>query len=352
MSRETSPDSLTPRDREILKDVVYTYIVHGEPVSSRTVAKHERHALSSATIRNVMADLEDVGLLHQPHTSAGRVPTAAGYHLYIRDLMRQQEVPSRERHYIESTLAEVGGSAEDRIEAASQLLSELSERVGIVLVPAMGATVLRRIDFVPLSGTRVLCVIVSSSGFVDNKIVELDEPVSREDLNRVANYLSENFGGLSLKKIRDRLLALMDDERARMDRLLRLVIALGGRTLEAADLPDLKVEGTTELLSQPELADVDRVRRLFETFQDKARLVSLLNQCLEGPGVRAWIGDDTDLTSELDFSLVATPYRAGHRVIGSLGIMGPSRMQYERVIPLVEFLAATLSEALVETFEE
>lgn len=347
----TDATSLTPRDREILRDVVYTYILVGEPVSSRTVAKHERHSLSSATIRNVMADLEELGFLHQPHTSAGRVPTAAGYHLYIRDLMRQRRVPAKERRYIESTLNEVSGGAEDRIEAASHLLSELSQRVGIVLIPAMDTTVLRTIDFVPLSGRKILCVVVSSSGFVDNKIVELDEEVSREDLQRASNYINEHFGGSSLREIRDRLLAQMDDDRALMDRLLRLVIALGRRTLEQSDLPDLRVEGTTGLLAQPELADVDRVRRLFETFQDKARLVGLLNECLEGPGVRAWIGDDTDLTSELDFSLVATPYRAGERVVGSLGIMGPSRMEYERVIPLVEFLAATLSEALAETFE-
>lgn len=346
-----SASSLTPRDREILRDVVYTYILVGEPVSSRTVSKHERHSLSSATIRNVMADLEEMGLLHQPHTSAGRVPTAAGYHYYIKDLMRQRKVPAKERRYIESTLAEASGSAEDRIEAASHLLSELSQRVGLVLVPAMGSTVLRRLDFVPLTGHKVLCVVVSSSGFVDNKLVELDEEVSREDLQRASNYINENFAGSSLEEIRDRLLSQMDDERALMDRLLRLVIALAGQTLDQTDLPDVRVEGTTGLLSQPELGDVDRVRRLFEAFQDKARLVGLLNECLEGPGVRAWIGDDTDLTSELDFSLVATPYRAGQRVVGSLGIMGPSRMEYERVIPLVEFLAVTLSEALAETFE-
>lgn len=344
-------DSLTPRDREILRDVVYTFIVHGEPVSSRTVAKHERHSLSSATIRNVMADLVEVGLLHQPHTSAGRVPTAAGYHYYIRDLMRQRRVPAKERRYIEATLSQVAGGAAERIEAASHLLSELSQRVGIVMVPAIGSTVLRRIDFVPLTGRKVLCVVVSSSGFVDNKIVELEEPATREDLVRASNYVNESFAGSSLQQIRDRLLALMDDERALMDGLLRLVIALAGQSFERGELPDVRVEGTTGLLAQPELADIDRVRRLFEAFQDKARLVGLLNQCLEGPGVRAWIGDDTDLTSELDFSLVASPYRAGDRVVGSLGIMGPSRMEYERVIPLVEFLAATLSEALAETFE-
>jgi heat-inducible transcriptional repressor len=210
--------------------------------------------------------------------------------------------------------------------------------------------VLKTVEFVPVSGRRVLCVVVSSTGFIDSKLVELEESVSREELVRAGNYLTDTFGGLALRDIRDRLLVAMDDERAQVDRLLALSIALARKSLSQG-APELLMDGTAELLSQPELSDLGRVRRLFEAFQDKAKLVRLLNQCLAGGGVRAWIGDDSELTSELDFSLVAAPYGAGDRVVGSLGILGPSRMEYDKVIPLVEYLADTLSEALARTFE-
>jgi len=341
---------LAPRDREILRDVIYTFIVSGEPVSSRSVAKQERHGLSSASIRNIMADLEEKGYLRQPHTSAGRVPTPSGYHFYIETLMRQRSVSLRDRRYIDSRLEEAQGDADERMSSASSLLSELTHHVGIVLIPALADTVLKAIDFVPVAGRRVLCVVVSGSGFVDSKLLELEEAVSREELQRAGNYLTESFGGLTMREIRDRLLVLMEDERAQVDRLLRLSIALARHTLPGGG-PELLMEGTKELLQQPELADLHRVRRLFEAFHDKARLVRLLNQCLEGNGVRAWIGEDSDVTSELDFSLVAAPYRAGEQVIGSLGILGPSRMEYDKVIPLVEYLADALSEALLKTFE-
>jgi heat-inducible transcriptional repressor len=349
----SSPDhaKLSPRDREILKDVIYTYILQGEPVSSRAVAKQERHSLSSASIRNIMADLEELGYLRQPHTSAGRVPTPAGYHFYIQSLMRQRAVPLRDRRYIEAQLKEVTGNATDHIGAVSHLLCELSRQVGVVLVPALGDTVLEAVDFVPLTGRKVLCVVVSTSGFVESKIVEGPGEVSREDLIWAANYLNESFSGMTMRSIRDRLLEMMADERAQMDRLLGLVLTLAKESMGSGDRPEIRLEGASELLTQPELGDPDRLRRLFEAFNDKARLVKLLNQCVSGTGVRVWIGEDSDLTSELDFSLVATPYMVGDKAVGSLGILGPTRMEYEKVIPLVEYLAASLSEALASAFE-
>ena len=350
ISQRPGRPGLTPRDREILRDVIYSFIVSGEPVSSRSVAKQERHGLSSASIRNVMADLEEQGYLRQPHTSAGRVPTPAGYHFYIETLMRQRTVPVQQRRYIDSRLEETAGNAGDRVAATSQLLSELTHQVGVVLIPALGDTVLKTVEFIPVAERRVLCVVVSSTGFIDSKLVEVEGPVTREDLVRAGNYLTETFTGLTLREVRDRLLGLMADERAQVDRLLGLALALA-RSSFPHGAPDVRVDGATELLNQPELADLGRVRRLFEAFDDKARLVKLLNQCLDGGGVRAWIGEDAELTSELDFALVATPYRVGERVLGSLGILGPSRMEYDKIIPLVEYLADTLSGALANTFE-
>jgi heat-inducible transcriptional repressor len=341
---------LTARDREILKDVILTYILSAEPVSSRSVAKHGKLGLSAATIRNVMADLEEWGYLMQPHTSAGRVPTAAAYHLFIGSMMEARLVPARERRYIQENLK--GGSADgdQLMGTASHLLSELSSQVGIVVTPAMGETVLKAVDFLPVSGRKVLCIVVSSTGFIDNKVIETEEEVPREELVRISNYLTENFAGQTLREIRERLLRMMGEERAQMDRVLARTIELARSGLSVGATPGVVVDGTSMLLTKPELSDVQRVRRMFEAFADKARLVKILNQCIQGGGVRVLIGEDSELTSELDFSVVAAPYGVGDQTLGTLGIVGPSRMDYEKVIPLVNFLGETLSRALAETF--
>ena len=343
-----NPTQLTPRDREILRDVIMSYILSAEPVSSRSVSKQGRLGLSAATIRNVMADLEEWGYLAQPHTSAGRVPTAAAYHLFIQSMMQVRKVPAKERRYIEEQLR--GNDADHLMGAATHLLSELSKQVGIAVAPEVGDTVLKAVDFVPVTGRKVLCVVVSAAGFVDNKVIETEEEIPRDELVRISNYLTESFAGKTLRQIRDRLLKLMAEERAQVNKMLALAIELAREGLSIDGGREVLVDGATVLLTQPELGDIQRVRRMFEAFADKARLVRLLNRCMQGGGVRVLIGDDSDLTSELDFSLVATPYGVGEQTLGTLGILGPSRMEYERVIPLVHFLGETLSRALAESF--
>jgi heat-inducible transcriptional repressor len=340
---------LSPRDQEILRAVIALYILNAEPVSSRLVSRKAGLGLSPATIRNVMADLEEWGYLVQPHTSAGRVPTGGAYHLFIESMMAEPRLPARLRRYIRGHLDGAPGDPEQLMTTASHLLSELSQQVGLVLTPARGDTVLKAIDFVPLSGSKVLCVVVSTAGFVDNRIVETDPPLGREQLLRISNYLNDNYAGLTLREIRDRLVALMSEERAQMDRLLAQTIELARRGLEFAAGGEVLVDGTSTVLNQPELADIQRVRRLFDTFAEKARLVKILNQCMTGAGMRVWIGEDTEVTSELDFSLVATTYGIDDQPLGTLGIFGPSRMEYQKVIPLVSYLGETLSRALSAT---
>lgn len=343
---------LTSRDREILKDVILTFLGSGEPVSSRSVAKHRRHGLSAASIRNVMADLEELGYLSQPHTSAGRIPTVSAYHLFIDALMGSRRLPATARRQIERSLSQPDQDAEGLMSSASHLLSELSQQIGLVVTPAMGGTTLRSISFIPLTEERVLCVLVSTSGFIENKVIENPASLVRRDLIHVSNYLTDNFGGLTLRQIRDRLLRMMSDERLQVDRLMSNAISLARRALDRGGEPEVFVEGTSAVLSQPELSDIERVRKLLETFADKARLVDLLNQVIEGTGVRVVIGDESDLTSDLDFSLVAAPYGIGERPLGTLGIFGPSRMDYQKVVPLVHYLGDRLSQALEETFAE
>lgn len=350
MTEARDHGKLTPRDREILRDVILTHILSAEPVSSRSVAKRGRLGLSAATIRNVMADLEEWGYLMQPHTSAGRVPTAAAYHLFIGSMMEARAVPPQERLYIQENLKVGSADSDQLVGTASHLLSELSSQVGIVVTPAMGETVLKAVDFLPVSGRKVLCVVVSSTGFIDNKVIETDEEVPREELVRVSRYLTENFGGQTLRQIRERLLRMMGEEKAQMDGFLARTLELARTGLSGGETQGVVVDGTSMLLAKPELSDMQRVRRMFEAFADKARLVKILNLCIQGGGVRVLIGEDCDLTSELDFSVVATPYGVGDRPLGTLGIVGPSRMDYESVIPLVNFLGETLSRALADTF--
>ena len=339
--------SLSSRDREILRDTISAFILRGEPVSSRLVAKMSRESLSSATIRNVMADLEDSGLLTQPHTSAGRIPTAAGYHLYIDALMPSRGLERDERRQIDELLDD--GDPEGMMVSASQLLSELTHQIGIVLTPDVGETRLRAISFVQLTGAKVLCVLVSTGGFVDNKVVETGREHSREELIRISNYLTDNFAGRTMREVRDLLLESMSEERAKVDRLLGNAIELAERALVDTPEPELLVQGTATVLDLPELADLERVRRLLDTFSDHASVVQMLNRLIEGPGVRVLIGGDSQLTSKLDFSLVAKTY-GGEGGRGTLAIFGPSRMEYQKVIPLVDYLGERLSLALEQAF--
>lgn len=342
---------LNTRDREILNDIIRTFILSGEPVSSRSVAKGGRHSLSAATIRNVMADLEDLGLLTQPHISAGRVPTPDGYHFYIDALMENRSVPAKARRSIDETLVAGASDAEEMMSSASHLLSRLTQQIGIVMTPTVGRSTLRAIDFVNLSGCKVLCVLVGASGFVDNKVIETPEPIARRDLVRISNYLTDHFAGKTLRQIRDELIDLMAEERTQMDDLLGRAIDLAREAFSGRGNQAVLVEGTTAILNQPELSDLDRIRRLLGTFSDKATLVRVLNQLVEGPGVRVVIGKDSDLTSDLDFSLVATSYGVGSGA-GKLGIFGPSRMDYQKVIPIVEYFGEKFCQALGRTFGE
>jgi len=348
-SRRTSS---ADRDSEILRDVIHTFISSGEPVSSRTVAKLERHGLSSASIRNVMADLEDQGFLAQPYKSAGRVPTASGYHFYIDSLMPSKRISGPNRRLIQGELGSVLSDVEKLMEVVTHLLTQLSNQIGIVVTPPVGETVLKAINFIKLSGCRTLCVMVSVGGLVENRVIETLHEMTREELVRISNYLTESCSGLTLRQVRDKLLGLMAQERAELDDMLADAVDLAQQALVADDGPGLLVEGTQVVLGQPELSDIPRVRRLIETFTDKADLVRILNQLIGGQGVQVIIGEESDLTSDLDFSLVATTYGSKEHALGSLGIFGPSRMDYQKVVPLVSYLGRTLGQALRATTDD
>lgn len=342
--------SLTPsgRDRRILEDVIRTFIQTGAPVSSRSLARMAQQNLSSASIRNVMADLEDGGYLTQPHTSAGRVPTAAGYHYYIDTLMQSRVLSPEKRQYIKGNLEQVLTDVEDLMGMVTHLLTELSQQIGIVLAPVISNTTIKAIHFLNLSGSRALCVLESEGGLVEHRVVQTRQSMAPAELVEISNYLTDHFSGHTLREIRDRLISMMADDRDQINSLLENAISLAQQALGTAEEPELLFEGTETVLTQPELSDIDRVRRLLETFTDKAELVRVLDQLIGGSGTHVIIGEDSELTSELNFSLVATTYGSTDRVLGALGIFGPSRMEYDKVVPLVDFLGKTVSKTLVE----
>jgi heat-inducible transcriptional repressor len=346
-----SPEELLgERDREILKDIIHTYVTYGEPVSSRTVSKHIQHGLSAASIRNVMADLEEAGFLRQPHTSAGRVPTEAAYRLFIENLMTARQVSARDRRYIDEQIENAAGGGDDLMSRASQLLSELSNQVGVVLTPAIEEILVKSLHFVPLGGHKILCVLVSDNNFIENVVVPWEEDLSAEELTRMSSYVTQTFGGQRLPEIRDRLLHLLSEDRHGLDQLLKKSMTLTQQAMRGSSLaPQVLVEGAAALIGQPELQDLDRVRRMLDMFADKTRLVRILSQCLAlGGGVRVVLGRDSDVTLELDFSLVATTYHNGEKQLGSLGVLGPSRMEYPRILPLVRYLGDKVSRELAE----
>jgi heat-inducible transcriptional repressor len=249
-------------------------------------------------------------------------------------------------------LGESTTGSDELMSSASQLLSQLSHQIGIVVTPSLRDIELRSVSFVPLSGRKVLCVVVSSSGHVDNKLIETSTRMDSDELQRISNYLTETFAGLTVRKTRDRLIKMMGEERARIDRLMANAIDLARNALAGGGDRDLFVEGTSSILGIPELSDVGRIQKLLDAFADSASLVQLLNQLMSGGGVRVLIGEDSDLTAELDFSLVGTSYRVGGRPVGTLAVFGPTRMPYQRLIPLVNYFGERLSQALETTYAE
>ena len=253
---------------------------------------------------------------------------------------RVRKIPTKEQ-FEESVFG-----VDDMLALATRLLNDLSNQIGVLLTPSIGQATLKAIHFVRLSGRRVLCVLESAGGMVENREIETPSPMSREELTRISNFLTDNFSGLTLREIRDRLLQMMREDRNELDELVSNAITLAQKALVSDDLPNLLVEGTVSIIGQPELSDVPRVKRLLETFAEKAELVQILNQILDTRGPCAIIGEDSGLTSDLDFSLVATPYGTSERTLGTLGIFGPSRMPYHRVVPLVRYLGEAVSEVL------
>ena len=338
---------LSDRAREVFRLVVESYLEAGQPVGSRTVSKLPGMNLSPASIRNVMQDLEELGLLSHPHTSAGRVPTETGLRLFVDGMMQAAAPSAEERAAIEARL-ERDGPIEDALAAATAALSGLSACAGIVLVPKH-EPVLRQLAFVPLSPRQALAVMVGAEGTVENRVVDLPPGVTPSALAEVGNYVSARLSGLTLHEARGRLAEEISQGRAALDRAAQELIdrGLAVWSQDGERRPVLIVRGQATLLEAAAAADLERVRQLLDELEDKEEIVRLLDSARAGQGMKIFIGSETKLFALSGSSVIAAPYRGGDgKVVGVVGVIGPTRLNYARVVPMVDFTAQALSRLM------
>lgn len=339
---------LTERQREVLRAIIQDYILSAEPVGSRSVARKYGFRLSPASIRNIMADLAELGYLAQPHTSAGRIPTDQGYRFYVDSLIERPVLSRAEESMIERRFPPVRGKVEELMREVTKLLSGLSRSVGVVLAPRVDQIAIKRVELVHLSGERILVILVHKSGHVHHKVVALDEVIPQDELNKIAKLLNSLVEGMPLFRVRQLLVEKMAEEKAMYDALLRRALKVGQKSFVEPMEGEVYLDGTANMMQQPEFADIEKMRSIFGAFEEKSKLVKILDQCLTQEGLTTIIGSENVLQEWQPLSLVTAPYWCGDDLLGTLGVIGPTRMEYSKIIPLVDFTAKLFSQYLTE----
>ncbi|MEY3808035.1 MAG: hypothetical protein RI893_1011 [Pseudomonadota bacterium] len=337
---------LNERSLQLLKSLVERYISDGQPVGSRVLSKDSDLNLSPATIRNVMADLEDLGLVHSPHTSAGRVPTVTGYRLFVDTLLTVKPIESKDLTRLHQGLS-VSDDSSDMIGVASRLLSELTQMAGVVTLPKRELVCLRHIEFLSLSHTRVLVIFVTNEQEVHNKIIHTSKVFSAAELQQAANYLNAIYSGLSLDAVRKAVLKELQEDQEQMNQGMLDAVRMAQLAFDQGnDKDDYVLTGETNLMGFSELSDMDRLKSLFEAFSQKQGVIHLLDQCMKAQGVQIFIGEESGYRAFDHCSLVTSSYSVSDEVVGVLGVIGPTRMAYEKIIPFVDITAKLLGAAL------
>ncbi len=337
---------LNKRFREVLELIIMDYICSAEPVGSRTICKRYGIQLSPATVRNVMTDLEDLGFLWQPHTSAGRIPTDKAFRFYVDEILNVQSLNQTQREKIRREYRISQYNIPEMMRETSRILSGLSHYTGVVLTPKMASTIFKHIQFIRLSIDQILAVFVASAGAVQNRIIQMGHSLSQDELDKISRYLNEMLEGLTLAQVRKKILKEMEGERIAYDRLMKQALKLGHRAFSTQEEKELDIDGKMNILDEPEFANIEKMKSLFRAFEEKGLLITLLDKCLAAEGVHITIGSESECSEMEDFSLVSSPYGRIDRTLGILGIFGPRRMNYSRVIPLVEYTAQLLTQIL------
>ena len=335
---------LNDRAQNLLKILVERYIAEGQPVGSRALSRFSSLELSPATIRNVMADLEEMGFVTSPHTSAGRVPTPKGYRLFVDTLLTVRPLEEVERQHLEEQL--LPDDPHRVVAAASQILSDLTHFAGVVVSPRRRGAVLRHIEFFRLSEKRVLLIIVASDGEVQNRVLVTDRPYSPSQLQEAGNFVNQHYGGMEFDQLGNKVKGELLDLHRDISSLMHAAIEAGSEAMRpSAD--GMVISGGRNLLQVDDLSsNMERLRRLFDLFERKTQLLELLEQSERAQGVKIFIGGESQLVPLDECSIVTAPYEVDGQVVGTVGVIGPTRMAYERVIPIVDVTAKLVSSAL------
>ncbi|UFS71824.1 heat-inducible transcriptional repressor HrcA [Geomonas sp. RF6] len=341
-------EQLSDRGKRILEAIVEDYIASAEPVASRSITRSHQLALSPATVRNVMADLEEMGFLTSPHTSAGRIPTEKAYRFYVNSILEVQKLTRGNKEWVREIRRRCqveGKDVAEVLKETSRLLSATSHYMGVVLAPRFATDHFRQIEFVKLSARRILAILVSQSGTVQNRLIQTDAEVCADDLVRMSNYLNELLKGLTIAQVREKLLSEMQSEKVRYDALMKQAITFSQQAVAAED-PEIFLEGQANILDQPEFSDAGKMREIFRAFEKKGLLLNLLDRAMEAQGVQIFIGTESPILRSEGMSLIASTYMAGNDTVGVLGVIGPTRMGYGKVIPIVDYTAKLISRLL------
>jgi len=335
------------RAQYLLKVLIQRFIRDGQPVGSRTLSRDSGLDLSPATIRNVMADLEELGFVSSPHTSAGKVPTPRGYRLFVDTLVRYKQPKGDDIRKLQAQFEKQFNDSDELLGAVSSLLSNITSMAGVVTVPRTHQATLRQIEFLPLSEKRVLAILVINDREVQNRILHIDREYTATELQRAANYINENYAGTDLLQIRERLISDLEKTRDSMNRAMHDIIAVAQAAMhETTPKNQFLLAGETNLMDFAELSDLDTLRRLFEAFSRKRFMLDLLDRSITAKGVQVFIGDESGFQILDNCSVVTAPYNVDADTIGVLGVIGPTRMAYDRVVPIVDVTARLLGTAL------
>ena len=340
--------TLTPRAEILLRTLIDKYISEGAPVGSKVLARESGLDVSPATIRNVMVDLENMGLIQAPHTSAGRVPTHKGYRMFVDSMVKTKPMDKQLLHQVEQKFGD-GHDPTQILSKASEILSQITNFAGVVMVPSQSQSHFRQIEFLQLSGNRILAILVTGDGRVQNRVITVEREFKPHELVEAANYFNETYSGASLQKLRKKLLIEMQQHSEEMNRIMSTAVTMGNRFFEAEEgdqHEDVVLSGEANLFEVPEFAEIEKMRELFETFKTKHDLLELLDKSLKGNGVQIFIGEESGYAPLNNCSVVTAPYELDDQCIGVLGVIGPTRMDYADVITIVDVTSRLVSGAL------
>lgn len=344
-------EELSERSQNILEAIVEDYIASAEPVGSRAITRRHEFNLSPASVRNVMSDLEEMGFLCSPHTSAGRIPTEKGFQYYISSLLQIRNLSSEEKRKLRQNYRFQGMKMEEIMQEVGRVLSGMSKYTGLVMAPKFATTVFRQIEFVRLSHGRLLVIYVSETGLVQNKVIDADPGLTTRDLEQISNYLNRELTGLSIQEVRAKVDRELQEERVRYDALRKRALSISSLALQAEVEDMIFISGTSLMLEQPEFSTPQQMRRIIQTLESKKKLIELLDRSQAAQGVQIFIGSQSQDQELEGCSLITSNFSNKKGAIGTLGVIGPMRMDYSQAIPIVDFAAQLVSRILEKETE-